>query len=83
MWLKNAKSVYSQDLLLFFIIEFILLKITLFLDQVKHSHVFGCRVYADIPKDERKEMNPKVKKSIFLGYGSCIKGYVDFTTLKN
>ena len=38
--------------------------------------------YAHIPKDERKKMDPKAKQSIFLGYGSCIKGYRLYDTEK-
>lgn len=43
--------------------------------KVKHLRVFGCSAYAHIPKDERKKIDPKAKKSIFLGYGKCVKGY--------
>ena len=30
---------------------------------------------AHIPKDEKKKMDPKAKKIIFLRYGTCIKGH--------
>ena len=36
--------------------------------NVNHLHIFGCSAYAHIPKDERSKMDPKAKKSIFLGY---------------
>ena len=43
--------------------------------NVKHLRVFGCSAYAHIPKDERRKMDSKAKRSIFLGYGIGIKGY--------
>ena len=48
--------------------------------NVNHLRIFGCRAYAHIPKDERSKMDPKVKKSIFLGYGIGVKGYRLFDT---
>ena len=36
---------------------------------------FGCTCYAHIPKDERKKLDSKSRKCIFLGYGDCVKGY--------
>ena len=43
--------------------------------NVNHLHVFGCSAYAHISKEERSKMDPKAKKSIFLGYGIGFKGY--------
>ncbi len=43
--------------------------------KVDYLHVFGCIAYAHIPKDERKKLDFKAKKCIFLGYGSETKGY--------
>ena len=43
--------------------------------NVNHLRIFGCSAYAHIPKDERSKMDPKAKKSIFLGYGIGVKGY--------
>ncbi len=43
--------------------------------DVKHLRRFGCIVYAHIPKDERKKLDPKVKKCVLLGYGTETKGY--------
>ena len=42
------------------------------------------RTYVHIPKDERKKLDFKSKKCIFLGYGSTSKGYhlYDFTKKK-
>ena len=48
--------------------------------NVNHLRIFGCSAYAHIPKDERSKMDPKAKKSIFLGYGIGIKGYRLFDT---
>ena len=43
--------------------------------NVKHLRVFGCIAYAQVPKDERKKLDSKSRKCIFLGYGAEIKGY--------
>ena len=48
--------------------------------NVNHLGIFGCSAYAHIPKDERSKMDPKAKKSIFLGYGIGVKGYRLFDT---
>ena len=45
-----------------------------------HLRIIRCSVYAHIPKDERSKMDPKAKKSIFLGYGIGVKGYILFDT---
>ena len=37
--------------------------------------MFGCSAYTHVPKDERKKLDPKAKKCIFLGYGTVRKGY--------
>ncbi|KAK3888840.1 hypothetical protein Pcinc_007106 [Petrolisthes cinctipes] len=42
---------------------------------VHHLRVFGCVCYAHVPKDERRQLDPKSVKCIFLGYGSEVKGY--------
>ena len=34
--------------------------------DVKHLRSFGCTVYAHIPKDERKKLDSKAKKCVFL-----------------
>ncbi len=42
--------------------------------SVKHFRVFVCTVYKHIPKDERKKLDPKAKKCIFLGYSTQRRG---------
>ena len=42
---------------------------------VNHLRVFGCTGFAHVPKDERKKLDSKARKCIFLGYGSETKGY--------
>ena len=37
--------------------------------------MFGCTAYIHVPKDERKKLDPKAKKCIFLGNGTTRKGY--------
>ena len=43
--------------------------------NVNHLRVIGCAAYIHVQKDERKKLDPKVKKCIFLGYGATRKGY--------
>ena len=43
--------------------------------RVNHLKIFGCLAYTHIPKDERKKLDSKAKKCIFLGYGGLRKGY--------
>ena len=40
-----------------------------------HLRVFGSKCFAHIPCDERSKLDVKSKTSIFLGYGTNIKGY--------
>ena len=42
---------------------------------MKHLTVFGCAAYTHVPKDERKKLDPKAKRCIFLGYAAQRKGY--------
>ena len=34
--------------------------------NVNHLRVFGCSAYIHVPKDERKKLDPKVKKENYL-----------------
>ena len=43
--------------------------------NVDHLKIFGCDTYAHIPKDERRKLDSKTKRSILLGYGNGVKGY--------
>ena len=43
--------------------------------NVEHLRTFGCVVYAHVAKDERKKLDVKTRKCIFLGYGTETKGY--------
>lgn len=43
--------------------------------QVDGLPVFGCQAFVHVPKDERKKLDSKSKKCIFLGYGANTKGY--------
>ena len=43
--------------------------------KIEHLRVFGCDAYAHIPKDERKKLESKSRKCIFVGYGESVKGY--------
>ena len=43
--------------------------------NVKYFRTFGCTTHAHIPEDERKKLDSKSRKTIFLGYGTNVKGY--------
>ena len=47
---------------------------------VKHIRVFGCVAYSHISKDERKKLDSKATKCIFLGYATQRKGYRLYNT---
>ena len=42
---------------------------------VNHLRIFGCTAFAHVSKDERKKLDSKARKCIFLGYRSETKGY--------
>ncbi|KAI5328021.1 hypothetical protein L3X38_027417 [Prunus dulcis] len=42
---------------------------------VKHLRVFGSICYSHIPSNLRQKFDDKASKGIFMGYGSCEKGY--------
>ena len=43
--------------------------------NVQNLRIFGCICYAHIPKDERKKLDSKARKAVFVGYGKDKKGY--------
>ena len=43
--------------------------------DVSHLRVFGSTVYAKIPEQKRKKLDPKAVKGIFVGYPEGSKGY--------
>ena len=43
--------------------------------QVSGLRVFGCQAFVHIPKDDRRKLDSKSKKCVFLGYGANTKGY--------
>ena len=49
---------------------------------MNNLRVFGCAAYSHIPKDERKKLNPKARRCIFLGYGDVTKGYRLYDPIK-
>ena len=50
--------------------------------QVEHLRVFGCDVYAHIPKDERQKLNPKTRNAFFWGMVMKQKGINFMTQVK-
>ena len=46
--------------------------------DVRHLRIFGCTAYAKIPEDQRKKLDPKAVKGIFVGYPVGSKGYKIF-----
>ena len=50
--------------------------------SMNNLRVFGCVAYSQIPKDERKKLDPKARRCIFLGYGDVTKGYRLYDTIK-
>jgi len=46
-----------------------------FKPAVNHLTVFGSKAFAHIPKADRKKLDPKSIRSIFVGYGTEFKAY--------
>ena len=42
---------------------------------IKHLKVFGSLCYAYVPNQQRQKLDLASKRCVFLGYGSCEKGY--------
>ena len=43
--------------------------------EVKHLRIFGCQVFAHIPKDERRKLDAKLLECVFVGYCTNHKTY--------
>ena len=43
--------------------------------KVDHLRIFGCQAFVHIPNDERKKLDSKSKKCVFVGYETTTKGY--------
>src|SRR5882757_3888124 len=43
--------------------------------DISYFHVFGCKAYVHIHKDDRKKLDPKAFEAIFIGYEPDSKGY--------
>ena len=41
----------------------------------EHLHVFGCKAFVHIPKDERSKLDAKTRQCVFIGYGQDDFGY--------
>ena len=50
--------------------------------DVKNLHIFGCKAYVFVHKEQRKKLDDKAEKMIFVGYSEESKGYrfLDKTT---
>ena len=43
--------------------------------DVSHIRTFGSRVFAHVPEQNRRKLDPKAEKCIFIGYGVGSKAY--------
>lgn len=43
--------------------------------NVKNLHIFGCDVYMQIPKEQRRKLDDKAEKLTFIGYSDESKAY--------
>ena len=43
--------------------------------DVTHFRIFGSRVWARIPTEKRKDLQPQIQECIFFGYFEDSKGY--------
>ena len=46
-----------------------------FKPAVNHLRVFGSKAFSHVPKANRKKLDPKAVKCIFVGYGTKFKAY--------
>ncbi|RDY02755.1 hypothetical protein CR513_13743, partial [Mucuna pruriens] len=52
------------------------LSLTIALDiEYDHLRVFDCKVFVNVPKDERSKLDMKIRQCIFIGYGQDEFGY--------
>ena len=42
-----------------------------------HLHVFGCKAFVHVPKDERSKLDAKTRECIFIGFGYRFYDYVE------
>jgi hypothetical protein len=47
---------------------------------VKHFHVFGCKCYILVDREQRRKMDPKSEEGIFLGYSTNSRAYRVFNS---
>jgi hypothetical protein len=43
--------------------------------SLQHLRVIGCDAYVHVPKENRRRLDKKAKKCIFIGYKYGVKGY--------
>jgi hypothetical protein len=43
--------------------------------NVSHLRIFGCPLYAHVPKEKRKKLEPSRRKGILIGFNETVKGY--------
>ena len=47
-----------------------------------HLHVFDCKAFVHIPKDERSKLDAKTRQCIFIGYGEDEFGYIFYDPIE-
>ena len=50
---------------------------------VTHLRIFGCIAYAQVPKTERKKLDDRGERCIFIGYSEESKAYKLYNPLTN
>jgi hypothetical protein len=43
--------------------------------SLTHLKVFGCETYVHVPKENKRKLDKKDEKCIFIGYKDSLKGY--------
>ena len=49
----------------------------------EHLHVFGCKAFVHIPKDERSKLDAKTRQYVFIGYSHDDFGYKLYDPVEN